>query len=50
MGGGGLGWGVGLGGQGRCDRRSEVLVKIKKEIGWGSGRVGVGLGGESGCF
>ena len=33
--------GVGLGGQGRCERRSEVFVKIKKKIeGGGSGRVG----------
>ena len=44
-GGGGVveGWvsGVGLGGQGRCERRIEVFVKIQKNRGggrvWGSG-------------
>ena len=34
--------GVGLGGQGGCERRIEVFVKIKKKIG---GVGGVGLGG-----
>ena len=39
-GGGGHGGdrGVGLGGQGGCERRSKVFVKIKKKIlrgGWG---------------
>ena len=38
--------GVGLGGQGRCERRSEVFVKIKKKIE-GGGRVG--LGGQGRC-
>ena len=39
-------WGVGLGGQGRCERRSQVFVKIKKKMGGGrSGRgEGDGLG------
>ena len=51
MGGVGLG---GEGGQGECERRIEVFVKIqkKKNGGWGSvggGGVGVGLGGQSGC-
>ena len=34
--------GVGLGGQGRCEQRSEVFVKIniKKKWGGGSGREG----------
>ena len=53
MGGGRGGGGVGLGGQGGCERRIEVFVKIQKKIffwggvgggGWG-GRWGVGLGG-----
>ena len=48
-GGGGVGsWGgVGLGGQGRCEQRSEVFVKKKKCGGFrsgGGGRVG-GIGG-----
>ena len=35
---------MGVGGQGRCERRSEVCVKIKKKtIFWG-----VGSGGVSG--
>ena len=36
--GGGVGSGgvVGLGGQGRCERRSEVFVKNKKKM-WGGG-------------
>ena len=41
------------GGQGGCERRIEVFVKIQKKIGGGSGGVvgggGVGLGGQSGC-
>ena len=50
--------GVGLGrGQGGCERRIEVFVKIQKKFlgggglgGGGSvGGVGVGLGGQSGC-
>ena len=44
-GGGGVGgWGGGgsvWGGQGRCEQRSEVFVKIKKKKLWG----GVGSGG-----
>ena len=40
-------WSGGGGGQGRCERRSEVFVKIqrKKKIFWGVGGVGF-LGGE----
>ena len=55
----GGGVGVGLGGQGGCERRIEVFVKIQKKDyfflgGWGvrwgvGGGVGVGLGGQSGC-
>ena len=44
---GGWVWGVGLvgGGQGGCERRIEVFVKIKKK--WGGGvRGGVGSGGS----
>ena len=37
------GSGVGLGGQGGCERRIEVFVKIQKK-NWGGG--GVGLGGQ----
>ena len=43
--------GVGLGGQGGCERRIEVFVKIQKKIEGGrggSGGGGVGLVGESG--
>ena len=45
-------------GQGGCERRIEVFVKIKKknwggvggEGGWGvSGRGRVGVGGQGGC-
>ena len=37
--------GVGLGGQGGCERRIEVFVKIqKKKNGGGGGRWGVGGG------
>ena len=52
MGGGGVrSGGVGLGGQGGCEQRIEVFVRIqKKNCGGGSvGGVGVGLGGQSGC-
>ena len=43
VGGGGR---VGVGGQGGCERRIEVFVKIqKKNIFWG-GVGGVGLGGS----
>ena len=56
LGGGVEGGGVGLkGGQGGCDRRIEVFVKIPKK-NWGGGGVegdsggGVGLrGGQGGC-
>ena len=37
------GVGLGGGGQGGCERRIEVFVKIPKK-NWG-----VGLGGQSGC-
>ena len=45
---------VGGGGQGRCEQRSEVFVKIKKKIvGGGSVRAGGGgvrvRGGQGGC-
>ena len=49
MGGGGVGGGVGLGGQGGCEQRIEVFVKFKKKnffLGGGGGRVGGG--GEGG--
>ena len=50
FGGGGLGRGqvgVGLvGGQGGCERRIEVFVKIQKKKKWGGG--GVGGRGEGG--
>ena len=50
------GWGVGLGGQGGCEWRSEAFVKIqKKKIffflggGWGLGSGGGGrVGGQAG--
>ena len=47
--GGGRVRGVGLGGQGRCEQRSEVFVKNKKKM-WegGSGRGGGGLVGAGG--
>ena len=51
MGGGGRG-GVGLGGQGGCERRIEVFVKIKKKkkffFGGGGGRGGGGSVGGRG--
>ena len=37
------GEGVGLEGQGRCEQRSEVFVKIQKNIG------GSGWGCQDGC-
>ena len=38
-----------VGGQGRCERRSNFFVKIKNNGGRG-GQVGVvGLGGQGGC-
>ena len=43
--GGGSGGGVGLGGQGGCERIIEVFVKIPKNTNWGGGG---GLGGGSG--
>ena len=44
------GVGLGGGGQGGCERRIEVFVKIqKKRIGVGEGGEGSGLGGQSGC-
>ena len=46
---GGGWWGVGLGGQGGCERRIEVFVKIQKKNNffWGGG-VGGGSGGGIG--
>ena len=48
-GGGGGRAGERVGGQGGCERRSEVIVKIQKKIkynrGWGRGSGGSGLGG-----
>ena len=44
-GGGGVGRGggrVGVGGQGGCERRIEVFVKIQKKIGAGGGGSGGG--------
>ena len=44
LGGGGVGGcrvGVGLGGQGGCERRIEVFEKIHKKIGLGGVRVDV---------
>ena len=41
------GGGVGLGGQGGCERRIEVFVKIQKKI-WGGGGGGGGSVGGSG--
>ena len=54
MGGGSPGGGVGLGGQGGCERRIEVFVKIQNKIfgGGGSGGSvggGGGGGGQGGC-
>ena len=46
MGGRVRGGGVGLGGQGGLERRSEACVKIQKKIGGGG--LGVGLGGGGG--
>ena len=40
----GMGGGVGLGGQSGCERRIEVFVKIQKKKNWGGG----GLGGRGG--
>ena len=44
--GGSRGFGVGLGGQGGCDRRIEVFGKIHKKKNGGSGGGG---GGQGGC-
>ena len=38
--------GVGLGGQGRCEQRSEVFVKNKKKCGGVQVRGGGGGGGS----
>ena len=52
-GGGGVRWGsqVGRGGQGGCERRIEVFVKIPKKMGgWGDGGGGGWVGGgQGGC-
>ena len=39
---------VGWDGQGGCERRIEVIVKMKKSWGGGGGP-GVGWGGQCGC-
>ena len=52
MGGGGGVGGRGRlgGGQGVCERRIEIFVKIQKKLGGGVGVGGVGLGwGPDGC-
>ena len=47
--GGGEGGGVGLAGQGGCERRIEVFMKIQKKIlGGGGGGVGLWGGGGGG--
>ena len=48
--GGGVGGGVGLGGQSGCERRIEIFVKIpkKKIFFFGGGGGGVGGGGGGG--
>ena len=38
-----------MGGQGGCERRIEVFVKIQKKNWGGGGRVGGGGGGQGGC-
>ena len=39
-----------FGGQGGCERRIEVFVKIrKKKLGGGGPIGGIGLGGQGGC-
>ena len=40
------GVGLGGGGQGGCERRIEVFVKIQKKKIWGGGVGGVGFGGS----
>ena len=47
-GGGGVRWGVGLGGQSGCERRIEVFVTIQKKNFWG-GRWGGRGRGQGGC-
>ena len=42
------GVGLGGGGQGGCERRIEVFVKIKKKFFWGGGSGGGGWVGGSG--
>ena len=44
-----VGW---VGGQGGCERRIEIFVKIQKKLGEGVGSGGggaVGFGGQGGC-
>ena len=48
MGWGREGEGSGLGGQGGCERRIEVFVKIQKKNFWGGGGVGGGGRGRVG--
>ena len=51
---GGRGSGGRVGGQGGCERRIEVFVKIQKKNEGGRGVSGegggVGLGGQGGCY
>ena len=48
-GGGGVGWGSGWWGQGGCERRIEVFVKMSKKMGgWGFGSGGGRVGGWEG--
>ena len=49
FGGGVGGWGVGGGrgmGQGGCERRIEVFLKIQKKKNWGGGGGSGGSGGQ----
>ena len=48
MGGGGGSGGVRFGGQGGCEQRSKVFVKIQKKKLTGGGGVGVGWGSDQG--
>ena len=45
----GVGSGVGLGGQGGCERRSEVIVKIQRKTNRSGGVGRIRLGGQGGC-
>ena len=47
--GGRFGSGCRVGGQGRCERRIEVFVKIQKKKVFGGSESGWGGGGQGGC-